>query len=148
MGVTIHCDVADSAPCHRICVVACADCSQHQQQHSVVDIASIAVETAWSCWLINLPCHGCATCSFLKHFVHCRRSLAGFTTLSFLSGAFCSGLAGYIGMWVSVRANVRVAGGARRSAREALQIAMRAGGFSALLVVGMVCIGIFKAIST
>ena len=40
--------------------------------------------------------------------------------------------------WVSVRANVRVSGAARRSAREALQIALRAGGFSAMIVLGMV----------
>ncbi|XWS19221.1 hypothetical protein CRYUN_Cryun32bG0112300 [Craigia yunnanensis] len=52
------------------------------------------------------------------------------------------GVAGYIGMWVSVRANVRVLSAARRSAREALQIAVRAGGFSALVVVGMAVIGI------
>lgn len=62
------------------------------------------------------------------------------TTLSFLIGAFFSGMAGYVGMWVSVRANVRVAAGARRSAREALQISMRAGGFAAMVVVGMVCV--------
>ena len=42
------------------------------------------------------------------------------------------------GMWMSIRANVRVASGARRSMREALQIALRAGGFAALLVVAMV----------
>lgn len=58
--------------------------------------------------------------------------------MSFLLGAVCSGVAGYVGMWVSVRANVRVSGAARRSAREALQIALRAGGFSALVVLGMV----------
>ena len=50
--------------------------------------------------------------------------------------------AGYIGMWVSVRANVRVAASARRSAREALCVALRAGGFSALLVVSMTLLGI------
>jgi Na+/H+-translocating membrane pyrophosphatase len=44
----------------------------------------------------------------------------------------------YARRWVSVRANVRVSGAARRSAREALQIALRAGGFSALVVLGMV----------
>ncbi|KAJ6690770.1 hypothetical protein OIU85_006961 [Salix viminalis] len=60
---------------------------------------------------------------------------------SFL-GALCSGVAGYVGMWVSVRANVRVSSAARRSAREALQIAVRAGGLSAIVVVGMVVIGI------
>lgn len=31
-------------------------------------------------------------------------------------------MAGYVGMWVSVRANVRVSSAARRSAREALQV--------------------------
>lgn len=65
-------------------------------------------------------------------------TLALFTVMSFILGALCSGVAGYVGMWVSVRANVRVSGAARRSAREALQIALRAGGFSALIVLGMV----------
>lgn len=67
-----------------------------------------------------------------------RTALALLTAVSFLLGAACSGVAGYVGMWVSVRANVRVSGAARRSAREALQIALRAGGFSALVVLGMV----------
>ncbi|KAH7866830.1 hypothetical protein Vadar_025555 [Vaccinium darrowii] len=66
------------------------------------------------------------------------RSTSAFITVAaFLLGALCSGIAGYVGMWVSVRANVRVSSAARRSAREALQIAVRAGGFSALVVVGM-----------
>ncbi|KAG9449311.1 hypothetical protein H6P81_009276 [Aristolochia fimbriata] len=64
------------------------------------------------------------------------------TVAAFLIGALCSGIAGYVGMWVSVRANVRVSSAARRSAREALQIAVRAGGFSAIVVVGMAVIGV------
>lgn len=44
------------------------------------------------------------------------------TVAAFLLGALCSGVAGYVGMWVSVRANVRVSSAARRSAREALQV--------------------------
>lgn len=51
-----------------------------------------------------------------------RSTLAFITVLSFLLGALCSGIAGYIGMWVSVRANVRVSSAARRSAREALLV--------------------------
>ncbi|KAJ8760026.1 hypothetical protein K2173_010882 [Erythroxylum novogranatense] len=71
------------------------------------------------------------------------RSTSAFITVAaFLFGALCSGVAGYVGMWVSVRANVRVSSAARRSAREALQISVRAGGFSALVVVGMAVIGI------
>ncbi|KAK8592587.1 hypothetical protein V6N13_063160 [Hibiscus sabdariffa] len=71
-----------------------------------------------------------------------RETSACITVAAFLLGALCSGVAGYVGMWVSVRANVRVSSAARRSAREALQIAVRAGGFSALVVVGMAVIGI------
>ncbi|XP_024400645.1 pyrophosphate-energized membrane proton pump 2 [Physcomitrium patens] len=71
-----------------------------------------------------------------------KSTLAFITSLSFLLGAVCSGIAGYIGMWVSVRANVRVSSAARRSAREALLVAVRAGGFSALIVVGMTVMGV------
>lgn len=71
-----------------------------------------------------------------------RATTAYITVAAFLLGAICSGVAGYVGMWVSVRANVRVSSAARRSAREALQIAVRAGGFSALVVVGMAVMGI------
>lgn len=52
----------------------------------------------------------------------CRKTSAFITVAAFLLGALCSGLAGYVGMWVSVRANVRVSSAARRSAREALQV--------------------------
>lgn len=71
-----------------------------------------------------------------------RTTSACITVASFLLGALCSGSAGYVGMWVSVRANVRVSSAARRSAREALQVATRAGGLSAIIVVGMAVIGI------
>ncbi|KAG0613650.1 hypothetical protein M758_6G119000 [Ceratodon purpureus] len=71
-----------------------------------------------------------------------KSTLAFITVLSFLLGALCSGIAGYIGMWVSVRANVRVSSAARRSAPEALLVAVRAGGFSALIVVGMTVMGV------
>ncbi|VFR00314.1 unnamed protein product [Cuscuta campestris] len=71
-----------------------------------------------------------------------RSATAYITVIAFLFGALCSGIAGYVGMWVSVRANVRVSSAARRSAREALQVAVRAGGFSALVVVGMAVMGV------
>ncbi|XP_019447399.1 PREDICTED: pyrophosphate-energized membrane proton pump 3-like [Lupinus angustifolius] len=71
------------------------------------------------------------------------RSISAYITVAaFLLGALCSGFAGYVGMWVSVRANVRVSSAARRSSREALQVATRAGGLSSLIVVGMAVIGI------
>jgi H+-translocating diphosphatase len=69
-------------------------------------------------------------------------TMAMLTTVSFVSGALCSGVSGYVGMWVSVRANVRVASSARQGAREALTVALRAGGFAALTVVGMTVLGV------
>ncbi|KAL7180675.1 hypothetical protein ACSBR1_043794 [Camellia fascicularis] len=77
-----------------------------------------------------------------------RTTSAYITVAAFLLGAMCSGIAGYVGMWVSVRANVRVSSAARRSAREALQIAVRAGGFSAMVVVGMAVLGVAILYST
>jgi H(+)-translocating pyrophosphatase len=71
-----------------------------------------------------------------------RLTLALLTSASFLLGAGCSAVAGYAGMWVSVRANVRVAGAARRSAREALVVALRAGGFSGMIVVALMVLGV------
>ncbi|XP_057968531.1 pyrophosphate-energized membrane proton pump 3 isoform X1 [Malania oleifera] len=71
-----------------------------------------------------------------------RSTSAYITVAAFLLGALCSGIAGYVGMWVSVRANVRVSSAARRSAREALQVAVRAGGFSAIVVVGLAVFGV------
>ncbi|CAN6310728.1 unnamed protein product [Urochloa humidicola] len=77
-----------------------------------------------------------------------RATCAYITVASFLLGALCSGIAGFVGMWVSVRANVRVSSAARRSAMEALQIAVRAGGFSAIVVVCMAVFGMAILYST
>ena len=71
-----------------------------------------------------------------------QQTFAILTTFSFCTGALASAASGYVGMWVSVRANVRVAGAARRSAREALVVATRAGGFAAIVVVAMTVLGV------
>ena len=71
-----------------------------------------------------------------------QQTFAILTTFSFCTGALASAASGYVGMWVSVRANVRVAGAARRSAREALTVALRAGGFAAIVVVSMTVLGV------
>lgn len=69
-------------------------------------------------------------------------SVAAFTAFSFLTGCLCSGLSGYVGMWSSVRANVRVASVARRSYHETIQVCMRSGAFCGFVVVALTLIGI------
>jgi H(+)-translocating pyrophosphatase len=71
-----------------------------------------------------------------------RTILAGWITASFVLGALCSLVAGYIGMWVSIRANIRTAAGAITGVNEALQVALRGGAVSGLMVVAMSLLGV------
>jgi K(+)-stimulated pyrophosphate-energized sodium pump len=63
-------------------------------------------------------------------------------TSSFLVGAACSLAAGFGGMWVSIRANIRVASAARHDLNEALQIALRGGAVTGLGVVSLSLLGV------
>jgi len=62
--------------------------------------------------------------------------------LSFIVGALCSGLAGYIGMKVATKANVRTANAARTSLGKALEIAFAGGSVMGMGVVGLGVLGL------
>ena len=69
-------------------------------------------------------------------------AMAFITAISFLIGAVCSAIAGYAGIWVSVRANLRVAASARNDYNKALQLCFRGGAFAAIINVALAIFGI------
>ncbi len=68
--------------------------------------------------------------------------LAVWTVISFALGAASSVLAGYIGMWVAIRTNIRTASAARTSLNDALQTALRGGAVSGFFVVTLSLMGV------
>ncbi|MCW5911268.1 MAG: sodium-translocating pyrophosphatase [Cyclobacteriaceae bacterium] len=88
----------------------------------------------------------------LSVFVICVALLLGFTAssetssplvgLSFVLGAFCSALAGFIGMRVATKANVRTTNAARTSLGKALEVAFTGGSVMGMGVVGLGVLGL------
>ncbi|HUK30277.1 MAG TPA: sodium-translocating pyrophosphatase, partial [Candidatus Acidoferrum sp.] len=87
----------------------------------------------------------CALLAVLLFFFYAETKgtdLAIKTVVSFLAGAVCSGLAGFSGMFVSIRANLRAASAARTSLNKAMQLALRGGAVTGLSVVALSLLGV------
>ncbi len=64
------------------------------------------------------------------------------TGVAFLVGSFCSGLAGFIGMYIAVKSNVRCAAAAQKNLTDAVTVALRGGAVSGFLITALSLIGV------
>ena len=64
------------------------------------------------------------------------------TGVAFLVGALCSGVAGFIGMYIAVKSNARCAAAAQKSLTEAVNVALRGGAVSGFLITALSLIGV------
>lgn len=69
-------------------------------------------------------------------------SISLHTGIAFITGAFCSALSGYIGMYMAVNSNVRAAAGAKNGLNHALQIALKGGAVTGLAVTSLSLLGV------
>ena len=69
-------------------------------------------------------------------------NLGWLVAIAFVFGAFCSGLAGYIGMSMAIRANSRTAAAAQKSLNQGLRVSFRSGAVMGMCVVGIGILGL------
>ena len=64
------------------------------------------------------------------------------TSVAFLVGAFCSGVSGFIGMYIAVKSNVRCASAAQKNLTAAVDVALKGGAVSGFLITALSLIGV------
>ena len=79
---------------------------------------------------------------FAAYMISGSSTTAWQTAVAFLLGAFLSSISGIIGMWISVRANLRSAAAATKNAGKAVVLALRGGAVSGLTIVSLSLLGV------
>jgi K(+)-stimulated pyrophosphate-energized sodium pump len=69
-------------------------------------------------------------------------SIGWHTAIAFLVGAICSGVSGFIGMYIAVKSNVRCAAAAQKNLTEAVKVALHGGAVSGFLITALSLIGV------
>src|SRR5438552_4005518 len=110
-----------------------AEAFLHRQYRTIALLALVAAAVIFGFYHLNRN---------VPNIAEMGRGTALKVTLSYVTGALCSAIAGYIGMFVSIRANLRTAAAAMTSLNRALQIALRGGAVSGLTVVAMSLLGV------
>ncbi len=110
-----------------------AEAFLHRQYRTIAMLSVVAAVVIFGFYYVNRD---------VKNIAEMGSGTALRVTLSFLVGALCSAIAGYVGMFVSIRANIRTAAAAMTSLNKALQIALRGGAVSGLSVVSMSLLGV------
>ncbi len=64
------------------------------------------------------------------------------TAVAFLAGAICSGVSGFVGMYIAVKSNVRCASAAQKNLHQAITVALRGGAVAGFLIVALSLIGV------
>jgi K(+)-stimulated pyrophosphate-energized sodium pump len=93
-------------------------------------------------WTIGLMTLGLALLMFILYGFLKGWDTSTKMTFAFVLGAVCSALSGYIGMYISIRANVRTANATRTNLGQALVIALRGGAVSGVTVVALSLLGV------
>lgn len=108
-----------------------------KRQYSTIAIFSVVVAVIIGVVVAALPAE-----EALQQAGYNPINVGIFTAIAVLVGAFCSGVSGFIGMYIAVKSNVRCAAAAQKNLTEAVRVALHGGAVSGFLITALSLIGV------
>jgi K(+)-stimulated pyrophosphate-energized sodium pump len=108
-----------------------------KRQYSTIAIFSAVVAVILGVVVGLLPPEGALQKAGYNPF-----NIGLFTAIAFLAGAICSGVSGFIGMYIAVKSNVRCDAAAQKNLTEAVKVALHGGAVSGFLITALSLIGV------